>query len=81
MATLMTPCLLLIYITERGTGYSPRYLQWNILHLLDMAWIKSERDECKDETNEETDSSKHNAFNKPDLPRDKELATQPPLFR
>lgn len=60
-------------------GYSHRYLQWNILHLLDMARIKSESDERRDETNEETNSSKHNAFNKPNLPRDKELATQPPL--
>lgn len=68
-------------MTERGTGYSHRYLQWNILHLLDMARIKSESDERWDETNEETNSSKHNAFNKPNLPRDKELATQPPLFR
>lgn len=42
MATLMSLCLLLIYMTERGRGshhswgYGHHYLQWNILHLLDM---------------------------------------------
>lgn len=50
-----------------------RYLQWNILHLLDMAQIKSESDERRNETNEETNCSKHNAFNHPFLSIDKEL--------
>lgn len=76
MATLMTLCLLLIYMTERGKGShhnSHCYLQWNILVLLDMAQIKSESDECCNETNEETNCSKHNAFNNPFLSTDKEL--------
>lgn len=79
MATLMTLCLLLIYMTERGKGShhswgnSHRYLQWNILHLLDMVQMKSESDERRNETNDETNCSKHNAFNNPFLSIDKEL--------